>query len=163
MTSKAALLVDVQDALEQDVDGDDKPPSPSALTAWAEIAHQAVSQTISEVTIRLVDEVEMIALNHDYRGKIGSTNVLSFSVDNEFGLSAELGPHLIGDIVICHKVISREAAEQHKTIVSHYAHMVTHGVLHLHGHDHEDDQSAEEMEALEVSILSISGIENPYN
>lgn len=163
MTNEATLLVDVQDALEQDVDGDDKPPSPSVLALWAQLAHQAVDHRACEVTLRLVDEAEMIALNQDYRGKTGSTNVLSFPVDDEFGLSAELGPSLIGDIVICHKVISREAAEQNKTIVSHYAHMVTHGVLHLHGYDHLDDQSAEEMETLEVSILSASSIENPYN
>jgi probable rRNA maturation factor len=163
MTSGAGLLVDVQNALEHDVDDDDKPPSASALTQWAELAHQAVSETLSELTLRLVDESEMIALNQDYRGKQGLTNVLSFPVDADFCMADDDGRTLIGDIVICHKVISREAAEQNKTALNHYAHMVTHGVLHLHGYDHLDDESAEEMEALEANILSTSGIENPYN
>jgi probable rRNA maturation factor len=163
MTDGSGLIVDVQDALEIDVDGDDKPPSASALTRWAEIAHQTVSEKLSELTLRLVDESEMISLNQNYRGKQGLTNVLSFPVDAEFCQADDDGCTLIGDIVICHKVISREAAEQNKTAQNHYAHMVTHGVLHLHGYDHLDDESAEEMEALEANILSTSGIENPYN
>lgn len=161
MTKGSILLVDVQDALEHDVD--DKPPSASVLIHWAELAHQAVSEKPSELTLRLVDESEMIALNEDYRGKTGSTNVLSFAVEDEFGLSDQDGPQLIGDIVVCHKVICREAIEQNKSTLNHYAHMVTHGVLHLHGYDHLDDKSAEEMEALEANILSANGIENPYN
>jgi len=156
-------MVDVQDALEQDVSDDDKPPSASKLTHWAELAHQAVGKKNSEVTLRLVDEPEMVELNRTYRGKAGATNVLSFSVDNEFDFAAADGLPLLGDIVICHKVIVREAAEQNKSVVNHYAHMVTHGVLHLHGYDHLDDQSAQEMEALETDILSTSSIENPYN
>jgi probable rRNA maturation factor len=156
-------MVDVQDALEHHVDDGDKPPSASLLSQWAEVAHQAVSEKLSELTLRLVDESEMIALNQDYRGKQGVTNVLSFPVDAEFCLPDEEGRILIGDIVICHKVIGREAAEQNKTALNHYAHMVTHGVLHLHGYDHLDNESAEEMEALEAVILSASGIENPYN
>jgi len=176
MTNGATLLVDVQEALEQDISEGDEPPSASQLSQWAEAAHLVVNklvvgkqgtgktdQRVSEVTLRLVDEAEMIALNTTYRGKAGSTNVLSFPVDNEFDLSVDGGPSLLGDIVICHRVITREAAEQNKTILNHYAHMVTHGVLHLHGYDHLDDQSAEEMEALEANILSRSGIENPYN
>lgn len=169
-TSKASLLVDVQDALELDSSDADKPPSASRLRRWAELAHesaefigQAEAKKMSEVTLRLVDEAEMIELNQGFRGKAGSTNVLSFPVDDEFGLLIEESTSLLGDIVICHRVIVREAAEQNKTISNHYAHMVTHGVLHLHGYDHLDDESAQEMEALEANILSVSGIENPYN
>ncbi len=171
MTKPSSLLVDVQDALEQDCElGDgEKPPSSSQLRLWAERAHQAVDQTHSEITLRIVDESEMTQLNQGFRGKTGSTNVLSFPVDNEFdfdvqnGLSLTAPPALLGDIVICHSVVVREAAEQKKSINNHYAHMVTHGVLHLHGYDHLDDQSAEQMEALEVTILSASGVENPYS
>lgn len=162
-TKSITLLVDVQDALEQDLSDDEKPPSTSQLTRWAELAHQAVGETLSEVTLRLVDESEMVELNEGFRGKAGSTNVLSFPVDHEFDMALEDGPSLLGDIVICHRVIVREAAEQNKTIMNHYAHMVTHGVLHLHGHDHLDDETAEKMEALEANILSNSGIQNPYN
>jgi len=163
MTNSVSLLVDVQVALEHDVDDEDKPPSASKLSRWATLAHSAVADEPSEVTLRLVGETEMKALNQGYRGKTGTTNVLSFPVDDKFDFACEGGPTLLGDIVICHNVIMHEAVEQNKTPENHYAHIVTHGVLHLHGYDHLDDQSAEEMEALEADILSKSGIENPYN
>jgi probable rRNA maturation factor len=163
MTSSADLIVDVQGALDQEVAESDKPPSASQLSQWAKIAHQAVSENSSELTLRLVDEAEMLELNQGFRGKDGVTNVLSFPVDNEFELVFDDGVSLLGDIVICHQVIVREASEQQKTVLNHYAHMVTHGVLHLHGFDHLDDQTAGEMEALEAKILSFSGISNPYN
>lgn len=169
MTSDVSLLVDVQDALEPG-SSEEMPPSSEQLSLWAELAHksaeladQAASKKTSEVTLRLVGEPEMVKLNEGFRGKVGSTNVLSFPVDNEFDFPADEGPSLLGDIVICHPVIVREAAEQNKTIFNHYAHMVTHGVLHLHGYDHLDDETADEMEALEAIILSSGGIENPYN
>ena len=162
-TNTINLLVDVQCALEQNFNADEEPPSTLELTCWAELAHQAVGEKPSEVTIRLVDEAEMVELNEGFRGKLGSTNVLSFPVDDEFDLALEDGRGLLGDIVLCHQVIVREAAEQKKTILNHYAHMVTHGVLHLHGYDHLDDEAAEKMEALETNILSTSGIQSPYN
>lgn len=161
--SRAALLVDVQVALNQELNDDDHPPGASLLTQWAELAHQAVSEKPSEVTLRLVDEAEMVELNEGFRGKLGSTNVLSFPADDQFDHVLEGELALLGDIVICHQVIAREAVEQNKTIMNHYAHMVTHGVLHLHGFDHLDDAAAEEMEALEADILDNSGIPNPYN
>ena len=169
MTSGQSLLVDIQNALEEDYGDGEKPPSASLLKSWALLAHRAVSEQYSELTLRLVDEPEMAELNQNYRGKQGSTNVLSFALEHEFDLplncdsSTLNNPVLLGDIVICHSVIVREAVEQNKTVMNHYAHMVTHGVLHLHGYDHLDPQSADEMEALEAKILSSGGIENPYN
>jgi len=163
MTSNSGLLVDVQIALENDISEDDKPPSASLLSRWAALAHNAVADTRGEVTLRIVDETEMVLLNQGFRGKTGATNVLSFPVDDEFASLREDDPCLLGDIVICHKVITREAAQQNKPLENHYAHMVTHGVLHLYGYDHLDEKSAEEMEALEANILSGSGIDNPYN
>jgi len=69
---------------------------------------------------------------------------------------------LLGDIAICAPIVEREAGEQNKPITSHYAHMAVHGSLHLAGYDHIDDQEAEEMEALEITILRQLGFENPY-
>lgn len=157
------LLVDVQNALNNDET--DQPPSASLLSDWANKAHSEIDTEASEVTVRLVDEVEMVELNQNYRGKTGPTNVLSFPVENDFDLADsddDILPRLLGDIVICHSVIAREALEQNKSSLAHYAHMVTHGILHLHGYDHLDDSSAEQMEALEAQILSYSGFENPY-
>lgn len=111
-----------------------------------------------EVTVRLVDADEMQELNHDYRGKETPTNVLSFPCD--WDLPEE--PRLLGDIVICVPVIAREAKEQKKTLEEHWAHMVIHGLLHLLGYDHIEEQQAEEMEALECRILAHLGYKNPY-
>ena len=164
------LVVDLQDALSDDEA--DKPPSAAKLIKWANLAYSQISDTTAELTLRLVDDNEMTELNSNYRGKQGSTNVLSFPFENDFdfdlandqGIDAQqsFALTLLGDIVICHVVICKEAVEQNKNLEDHYAHMVTHGVLHLCGYDHLDDASAEQMEALEAKILAYSSIENPY-
>jgi probable rRNA maturation factor len=69
---------------------------------------------------------------------------------------------LLGDIVICAPVVEAEAREQDKSVEHHYAHMVVHGVLHLLGHDHEDDGEAQIMESEEVRVLRGLGITDPY-
>lgn len=159
------VLVDVQNALSEQ---SEQPPSSVLLAQWANLAYQSVAKTPTEVTIRLVDELEMAELNEAYRGKKGTTNVLSFPFESDFELDVEMTegseavPDLLGDIVICHNVIQREAREQNKSETHHYAHMVTHGVLHLCGYDHLDDGEAQEMEALEVKVLAQSLIQNPY-
>lgn len=178
--SDKPLCVDVQQALdEQDYADSEEPPSPALLSNWANMAYAQVeseaAQSTREITIRLVEAQEMIGLNRDYRQKDKPTNVLSFpceplyletengvvplTADDELGLDFAL----LGDIVICHPVIVSEAQEQQKSVSDHYAHMVTHGVLHLCGYDHQEDDSAEQMESLEIRILAEAGIANPYN
>jgi probable rRNA maturation factor len=112
----------------------------------------------AEVSLRLVDEAEMSALNLRYRDQDTSTNVLSFPAD----LPAELQHPLLGDIVICPVVVAREAAEQHKTSPQHWAHMLVHGSLHLLGYDHITAADAEIMESLETTILQSLGWPCPY-
>lgn len=161
MTSEL-MLVDVQNALSEQ---SEEPPAAELIAQWANLAYKSVAKTPTEVTIRLVDELEMSELNEAYRGKQGTTNVLSFPFESEFEIDVEMAeamPDLLGDIVICHKVVQREALEQSKSEVHHYAHMVTHGVLHLCGYDHVEDGEAQEMEALEVKVLAQSLIQNPY-
>ncbi len=160
------LTVDIQSALGQveckEVDQQEEPPSIISITTWAQLAYAEVSNEVSEVTIRLVDEAEMVSLNQEYRGKSGATNVLSFPFVVEPELQAEFDLALLGDIVICHCVLHQEALEQHITLSNHYAHIITHGILHLCGYDHQNDKSAEEMEWLETKILAKSTITNPY-
>ena len=69
---------------------------------------------------------------------------------------------LIGDIVICAPVVAREAKQQNKDLKAHWAHMIIHGVLHLLGHDHQNDSEAATMETLETDIMLDLGFPPPY-
>ncbi|MDH5356744.1 MAG: rRNA maturation RNase YbeY [Gammaproteobacteria bacterium] len=132
-------------------------PEAEQFSLWVTAALQQDYDSL-EQTIRIVDEAESQALNAQYRGRDSSTNVLSFPADI---------PHIdyqcLGDLVICAPVVAREAAEQNKADVAHWAHLVIHGMLHLQGFDHENHLDADKMEALEVKILSTLGYRNPYN
>ena len=133
-------------------------PSEAQFRAWCEIALRQRSAD-SELTIRLVDEAEGRELNHTWRHKDYATNVLSFPADVPDEM---LDIPLLGDLVICVPVVEREAQEQAKTSEAHWAHLVTHGCLHLLGYDHIDDEEAEEMEALERELLAELGHPDPY-
>lgn len=146
-------------------------PSLLEMKAWCEAAIQSKSsqqafQNSLSVLIRVVDSEESAELNQNYREKEGPTNVLSFPNEvPEFmlGISelSEQNSHL-GDLVICNSLVQQEAKEQHKSLVSHWAHLIIHGVLHLQGFDHINDADAVEMEALEIQILEQLGFPNPY-
>jgi len=116
----------------------------------------------ADLAIRIVGNKEGRALNRHYRGKDSATNVLSFPAEMPEGLPADMKMPLLGDIVLCAPVIAREAREQKKQLVSHYAHMTVHGALHLLGWDHNDEREAECMEQLEREILIGLGIADPY-
>lgn len=120
-------------------------------------------QAVSELTVRIVDEEESQALNHQYRGKEKPTNVLSFPSEVPAYITEEMEFPLLGDLVICAQVVNRESVEQNKSFDAHWAHMLLHGCLHLLGYDHIEDEEAEEMEALEIEILQKMGFPNPYN
>lgn len=111
-----------------------------------------------EVLIRIVDELEMTELNQTYRHKKGATNILSFPFEAPKGLEL----NLLGDLVICAPVIEREAIEQSKLLLHHWAHIVIHGIFHLLGYDHIDETDADEMEMLEINTLKTLNINNPY-
>ena len=125
-------------------------PSKLQLRKWAKNS----IRVDTEVTIRIVDEAEALALNSAYRGKDYATNVLTFPLVEE--------PHLMGDIVLCAPIVAAEAIAQNKTLEAHYAHLTVHGVLHLHGYDHEIEAQAQLMETIEIQILAKLGYANPY-
>jgi probable rRNA maturation factor len=112
----------------------------------------------SELTIRVVDEAEITALNRQYRGKEGATNVLSFPYEAIPGVASDL----LGDVVICAPVVATESVVQNKPLDAHWAHIVIHGVLHLLGYDHHQDDEAHKMEARETELLDSLGYPNPY-
>ena len=110
------------------------------------------------VLIRVVEEQESRELNQRCRSKDQPTNVLSFP----FEAPAVVPSNHLGDLVICAPVVVREARQQHKPLMHHWAHMVVHGILHLRGYDHQSDEEALGMETLEIRILEQLGIADPY-
>jgi probable rRNA maturation factor len=123
-----------------------------AVVGWAKSA---------EISILLTDNTEIQQLNRDFRGKDAPTNVLSFPAYEPDELSQISDPFL-GDIAFSYPVIVQEAQTENKIFDHHLTHLLIHGVLHLLGYDHETDSQAEIMEALEVEILSLFNISNPY-
>jgi len=135
-------------------------PDDAELLRFAAIA---LDDEPAEICLRIVDEAEGRALNLQWRGKDGATNVLSFSGERPPGLPTDALPSLFGDIVLCAPVIAREAAAQGKPLAEHWAHLVVHGVLHLRGFDHIEADKAAAMEALECRLLAGLGIADPYH
>lgn len=136
-------------------------PSSASFRKWVAAA---LDRRIREadVSIRVVGEDEGRALNRHYRGRDYATNVLSFPAELPEGLPEGVRLPLLGDLVICAPVVAREAKEQKKQLVEHYAHLTVHGALHLLGWDHENEADAICMEQLEREILAGMGIEDPY-
>jgi len=145
------LDVDVQ----YEIDAPDL-PNVEQFKTWARAS--ALDLKPTEVVVRVVGEAESARLNERYRRQRGSTNVLSFP----FETPPQVDTGLLGDLVICAPVIAREAREQGRSELSHWAHMVVHGMLHLQGYDHQTEAQAEAMEVLEINIMARLGYANPY-
>jgi probable rRNA maturation factor len=113
-----------------------------------------------ELSLVFADDAMVKALNAEWRGKDRPTNVLSFPA---FAIKpGDRLPPLLGDIILAFETVEREAAEEAKLLEHHIGHLVLHGLLHLLGYDHETEEDAEEMEALERSILAKLAIPDPY-
>ena len=118
------------------------------------------------VSIAVVTDVEIHALNREWRQRDKATNVLSFPMlerEELLGLAADGPPELLGDVALAHETCAREAAGKGIPLDHHAAHLIVHGLLHLAGYDHEiSPADAEAMEALETKALAICGIADPY-
>ena len=147
------IKLDVQNA-----SSDNELPDNEMFNQWVVSALESREQD-TELTIRIVDEDESKQLNLKWRKKDYATNVLSFPMENLPKHTQEL----LGDIVVCAPVIKREAKDQGKKLIYHWAHMIIHGTLHLIGYDHNNDDEAELMENQEIAILEKLGIPDPYN
>lgn len=116
---------------------------------------RAALEAPGEITVRIVGAEEGQALNRDFRGKDYATNVLTFDYEHT--------PVVHADLILCAPVVEAEAKQQKVTLEEHYAHLLVHGTLHAQGHDHEEDDEAREMEALETAVLAGLGYDDPYS
>ena len=132
-----------------------------AINAAAEIAD--VDSGDAEIAVMLTDDKGIRTLNRNWRGLDKPTNVLSFPALQPTGpVREDDPPRMLGDIAIAYQTMRREADEASKPFDHHLSHLTVHGFLHLIGYDHESDEEAEEMEALETEILAQLGIPDPY-
>ena len=113
----------------------------------------------AEVSVCLADDARLRALNLRWRGVDTPTNVLSFP-SAPLDRSGE-GPTL-GDIALAYETLKREAEDLDVPLADHYRRLIAHGFLHLIGYDHQTDEEAERMEALETRILARLGAADPY-
>ena len=127
-----------------------KMPTRQQFRRWV---RAALEQDV-QMALRIVNEAEGRELNRSYRGKDYATNVLTFVYD-------DTSP-IYGDVVICAPVVAREAREQGKELLAHYAHLTIHAALHLQGYDHENRRDAEEMEARETALMLKLRYPAPY-
>jgi len=153
MSATLDIDIQVQSPLWDDVPA-------AADTVRAAIA--AAAETIpaaGEMSVVLTDDAAVRILNRDWRGIDKPTNVLSFPASTP---KAKGIPALLGDVIVACETLTREAAEEHKPVQHHLAHLVVHGYLHLLGYDHQTDSEAEAMEGLERDILARLNIADPY-
>ncbi|MGL5011335.1 MAG: rRNA maturation RNase YbeY [Paracoccaceae bacterium] len=147
----------------------------------AAMAEAAARTTLTErglapdhfaIALLACDDTRIAALNADFRGKPQPTNILSWpseerAADNPGVIPAApegdpADPVELGDLAIAYDTCAQEAADQGKAMADHVTHLIVHGVLHLLGYDHIDDEDADLMETTEVRILARLGIADPY-
>ncbi len=161
------ITVDVQLALDE-ISSIEFPDS-KLIQQWATAAIDAALNDKSQgkyqdaqMTVRIVEEAEISQLNENFRHKSGATNVLSFPFVSPPGIPIDETLNSLGDLAVCAIVVNKEAKEQHKKNIAHWAHMIIHGTLHLMGFDHQNTEEARDMESLETTIMFELGFPDPY-
>ena len=145
------IVTDIQIACSED-----ELPSSSEIKKWVgETLHQVACDS-AELTLRIVDESEIISLNDKYRSKNQATDVLAFSANS----LPQFDPPPLGDVVVCAKIVNEQSDNLSVPRKMHWARIVSHGVLHLCGYDHQTVDEAKQMEGLENSILQNLGLAN---
>ena len=154
---------------------DEQAGHPVDTLRWARLAEDVLqAQGVrgdAELSMLFVDEQSMADLNHRFLGRTGPTDVLAFPIDDEPGVESGRSPDsggtgpgylpgepsdlptLLGDVVICPAVAERNAPHHAGTYDDEMALLIVHGILHLMGMDHLDDEEAEAMETRERDLL----------
>ena len=133
------------------------------LPYFNDIDSEIWQEKTKALDIYITDTVEGQELNLEARGKDYATNILSYPSDLPAAIIGLMPTLPLGELVICHAVVVREATEQNKTVAQHISHLLIHGILHLLGFDHELGQAEQdEMESFEIAILAELGLPNPY-
>lgn len=158
------IIVDIADEawLSRVPDAEELCARVAAVTLGAAAALVDLPAERLEVSLLLTRDSQVRELNRDYRGQDKPTNVLSFAALDADSPIPPDGPILLGDVIIARETTEREAGDEGKSLAHHLSHLVVHGVLHLLGYDHMEDDEAEEMESLERSILATLGVPDPY-
>lgn len=154
-TSTECQLISIQYACE-----DPLPVSEETIIEWVDALLKKYGAT-AEVNIRFVNTSDITELNHTYRHKNSPTNVLAFPFA-KLPDNIMLDNPILGDVIISPYVVKQESGEQNKEYIEHFAHIVTHGVLHLLGFDHEEEEEAKIMQQHEIQFLHDLGFSNPY-
>ena len=142
-------------------------PEEHVLHAMVARAFEAASNAVrleftdgAELSLLFTDDAEMREINRDWRGQDKPTNVLSFpGEDVEAG---EPAGAMLGDVVLAFQTIASEAALEQKSFEDHLTHLIVHGIFHLFGYDHLEEDDALVMEDAERRALSSLGIADPY-
>lgn len=170
-TNKLNLNVSIEEKKWEDELSDIIPTSETVLAqtidcirSYPDISFLNSEKPIS-INLALSNDDEVQKLNAEFRNMDKPTNVLSFANidDPEFEEEIKFCDEIeLGDIIIALETMQREAKEKNISLHDHFCHLLTHGILHLSGFDHMNDEEAEEMESLEIKILSKLNIKNPY-
>ena len=155
MTTSDSLVHEV--GVSRSVERLPEEPDEAQVVLWVALALDRLDRRVSEVSVRIVGQEEISALNRQYRGLSNATNVLSFPA----GISVE-EVEFLGDIVICSSVVKLESDKYGRGFADRYAHMLIHGLLHLLGYDHIEEVARTQMEQLETDLLSRLEIGDPY-
>lgn len=136
------------------------------FSAFASVELVTDENRLDHINLIFCNDTDIHKINKEYRKMDKPTNVLSFPAYDPIELMIQAygfgDEQYFGDIFIAYDYCLNEAKQTHKKFEYHIAHMIVHGILHIFGHDHIEDQDAEKMEKLEAKLLQAVGIENPY-
>lgn len=138
-------------------------PAPDQCEAWLVSGLLCAGESTNcSISLSFFPPSKSQFLNNEFRKQNKPTNVLSFPADFPAPLKGQLENYPLGDIVICPDIVKKEAESQGKELSAHWAHLMTHGLFHLLGYQHDTDNDAEKMENLEIKALEKLGFPNPY-